>query len=116
MFLFCQASGINRRLHLANSQLHYVGTNPNWQISDKIKTKGKSSHDAQPHVFHMQIVKAAVLVNEQYSSVHCLKPHCHSLALPPLPTPRTELGVESIKGERSQAKNAFLETPMREEN
>lgn len=113
MFLFCQALGINRRLHLANSRLHYVGTNPNWQISGKIKTRGKSSHAAQPHVFHMQIVKAAVLVYEQYFSLHSLKPHCHSLALPFLPTPGMELGVESTKGEKPQAKNYFLETAMR---
>lgn len=36
------------------------------------------------------------------------------LSLPfPLPTPTMELGVESTKGERSQANNNFLETAKR---
>lgn len=58
VFLFCRAPGINTRLHTANNPLHYVATNPNWQISDETKPKGKSSHVSQSHILHVQIVKA----------------------------------------------------------
>lgn len=82
---------------------------------NKIETKGKSSHAAQPHIFYMQIVKAAILVYEQYFSLHSLKPHCHSLALPSLPFPLPEWSSElkAQKGEKPQAKNNFLETAMK---
>lgn len=64
VFLFCRAPGINTTLHAANNPLHYVGTNPNWQMksnlraNDEIKPKGKSSHVSQSHILHVQIVKA----------------------------------------------------------
>lgn len=44
VFLFCRAPGINTRLHTANNPLHYVGTNPNWQM--------KSNLRANPVTFH----------------------------------------------------------------
>lgn len=69
---------------------------------NKIKTKGKCSHAAQPHIFYMQIVKAAILV---YNSTFPFTLPNHTaillLSLPfPLPEWSWELKAQKVKNHR----------------